>query len=121
MTNWYAVAIGFVVELVVGAVGALLPGVGQLAAGLLGGFVAGYVAGGGWTRGAWHGLLAGSLGGVALAVLLGAAVSAVGAVGLGPLGPVLGGSVFLLALFVAVVMGIESALAGALGGWIATE
>jgi len=37
MTNWYAVAVGFVVELVVGGVGALLPGVGQLAAGLLGG------------------------------------------------------------------------------------
>ncbi|WP_134670815.1 DUF5518 domain-containing protein [Halorussus marinus] len=121
MTNWYAVAVGFLVELVVGGIGALFPGVGQLAAGLFGGLVAGVLAGGGWARGAWHGLLAGSIGGIVLAVILGALVSAVGAVGLGPLGPILGGSVFLFALFVAVVMGVESALAGAVGGWIATK
>jgi len=33
----------------------------------------------------------------------------------------LGGSVFVVVLFVALVMGLESALAGALGGWIAEE
>ncbi|USZ69305.1 DUF5518 domain-containing protein [Halorussus salilacus] len=121
MTNWYAVGVGFVVELLVGAIGVVLPGLGQLTAGLLGGFVAGYLAGGGFGRGAWHGLLAGALGGIVLAVVFGLAVGALGTVGLGPLGPLLGGSVFLVGAVLALAMGLESALAGAVGGWIANE
>ncbi|WP_128477432.1 DUF5518 domain-containing protein [Halorussus pelagicus] len=121
MTNWYAVAIGFVVMTVVGVVGIAIPGLGQLTAGLVGGFLAGYMAAGGTGRGAWHGLLAGSLGGVFVAVFLGVAVSVLGVAEFGPFGSLLGGGAFLVVLFVTFVMGLESALAGAIGGWIAKE
>ncbi|MFC6729388.1 DUF5518 domain-containing protein, partial [Natronoarchaeum mannanilyticum] len=46
MTNWRAAVVGFLVITVLGAVGVVVPGLGQLAAGLIGGFVAGYMAGG---------------------------------------------------------------------------
>ena len=121
MTNWYAVTVGFVVMTVVGVVGIAVPGLGQLTAGLVGGFLAGYMAAGGVGSGAWHGLLAGSLGGVFVAGVLGVAVSILGVAGFGPFGPLLGGGVFLVVVFVALVMGLESALAGAIGGWIAEE
>lgn len=121
MTNWYAVLVGFLVMTVVGTIGLAIPGLGQLTAGLLGGFVAGYVAGGGGWSGGWHGLIAGSIGGIVVALIFGVAVSAIGAVGLGPFGPLLGGGVFLVGVAIAVLMGLESALAGAVGGWIAEE
>lgn len=117
MTDWYAVGVGFVVELVVGVVGLAIPGVGQIGAGFVGGFAAGYLAGGGIGRGAWHGLLAGAIGGVVLAVLLGVAVSVLG-LAAGPLGPLLGLGAFGLALVVAVLLALDSGLAGAVGGWV---
>ncbi|NHN57565.1 MULTISPECIES: DUF5518 domain-containing protein [Halorussus] len=119
MTNWYAVAVGFVVMTVAGLVGLAVPGFGQLTAGLVGGFVAGYMAAGGVGSGAWHGLLAGSLGGILTALIFGLVVSAVGAMGLGPLGPLLGGGLFVALVVLALVMGVESALAGAVGALLA--
>ena len=44
MTDWRAVGYGFVVTFLVGLIGLAIPGLGQLTAGLVGGFVAGYVA-----------------------------------------------------------------------------
>lgn len=120
MTDWYAVGVGFAVTLVLGIVGLAIPGLGQLTPGLVGGFVAGYMVGG-TGRGAWHGLLAGSIGGILVALVLGLAVGVLGIVELGPLGPVLGGGLFLVGLTVALVLGLESALAGALGGWVAAR
>lgn len=60
LTDWKAIGPEFAVFLVVALFGAGAPVVGQLGAGILGGFVAGYLAGGGLISGAWHGLLAGS-------------------------------------------------------------
>jgi hypothetical protein len=74
------------------------------------------MAGGGLVSGAWHGLLAGSLGGLLLAVIFGFGTTLVGTVGLGPFGPILGGAVFFVALSIAVLMALDSALAGAVGG-----
>lgn len=119
MTNWYAVVVGFVVMTVVGAIGLAIPGLGQLTAGLVGGFVAGYMAAGSAGSGAWHGLLAGSVGGILTALIFGFAASVLGAIGLGPLGPLLGGGIFAIGMVIALVMGLESALAGAVGAWAA--
>lgn len=121
MTNWRAVLIGFVVEIVLGVVGLLLPGIGQLAAGLIGGFVAGYIAKAGLGGGAWHGLLAGSIGGIILAIFLTIAVTIIGTIGLGPFGPLLGSFTFLAAIMVAILFAIDSAIGGAIGGLLAGE
>lgn len=116
MTDWKAVGVGFVIALVFGAIGGLIiPGVAHIGAGFIGGFAAGYLAGGVWS-GAWHGLLAGAIGGVALAIVFGVLVTVLGSLGLGPLGPIVGGSVFLLGVFLAVILALDSALAGAIGG-----
>lgn len=120
MTNWYAVIVGFIAWLVVGAIGLTVPGLGQLTAGLLGGFLAGYMARGGAGSGAWHGLLAGSLAGIVFAVILGLGISVLGAPGLGPLAPLVGGGAFVVVVTLALLFGLESALAGAVGGWLAT-
>lgn len=118
MTDWYAVAVGFVVSLVAGAVGFAVPGVGHVGAGLVGGFVAGYLAGGGLGRGAWHGFLAGAIGGIVLAVLFGLLGAAIG-LGAGPLGSLFGGAgVFLVAAAIAFLLAVDSLIAGALGGWL---
>ncbi|WP_129112668.1 DUF5518 domain-containing protein [Halegenticoccus tardaugens] len=115
MTDWRAVGVGFVVLLVAGAIGLSVPLVGQIGAGLLGGFAAGYLAGGGLGRGAWHGLLAGSITGVVLTGLLALVGSAVG-LGAGPVGAFLGGAgVLVVGLFVTLLFALDSALAGALG------
>ncbi|NHN48162.1 DUF5518 domain-containing protein [Halostella sp. JP-L12] len=114
--NWRAVVTGFLVEIVAGLFALAMPGVGHAVAGLIGGFVAGYIAGGGLVSGAWHGLVAGSLGGLVLAAAFGLGTTLIGTVGLGPLGPFLGGAVFFVALAIAVLMALDSALAGALGG-----
>lgn len=118
MTNWRAVGIGFLVQFLLGLVAFALPGIGHLVAGLFGGFVAGYLAGGGLGRGFWHGLLAGSLGGIAVAIVLAIAVSVFG-LALGPLGPLLGAGVLVVAVFVALLLGFESAIAGAIGAAVA--
>lgn len=118
MTDWRAVGVGFVVLLVVGAIGLHLPLVGQIGAGLVGGFAAGYLAGGGFGNGAWHGLLAGSITGIVLTVFL-AFLGGVLGLGAGPLGGFLGGAgVLLVGVFVTLLFALDSAVAGALGGWI---
>ncbi len=118
MTDWYAVVVGFLVELAVGVIGLLVPGIGQLAAALMGGFVAGYIAGGGLVRGTWHGLLAGALGGIALGIALGLAITLLG-VSAGPIGPLLGIGVFAVVAFTALLVALPSGLAGAVGGAVA--
>ncbi|PSP56292.1 hypothetical protein BRC82_02010 [Halobacteriales archaeon QS_1_67_19] len=121
MTNWYAVIVGFLAWLVIGAIGLTVPGFGQLTAGLLGGFLAGYVARGGFAGGAWHGLLAGSLGGIVFAIILGFGISVLGAPGLGPFAPLLGAGALVAVVSLALLFGLESALAGAVGGWLAAR
>jgi hypothetical protein len=118
MTNWRAVGYGFVVTFLVGVIGLAIPGLGQLTAGLIGGFVAGYLAAGGLLRGFWHGLLAGSIGGLVVGLLLWAAIAIVGLAG-GPVGAAAGAltgfGVFAIAALIAMVMALESAVAGAIG------
>jgi len=118
MTNWRAVGIGFVVQVLIGIFAFAIPGIGHAAAGLIGGFVAGYVAGGGLGRGAWHGLLAGAIGGIVVAIFVGAGVTVVGSVGAGPLGFLAGLGSLALAIVVALLLAIPSGIAGALGGLI---
>ncbi|WP_394738874.1 DUF5518 domain-containing protein [Natronococcus roseus] len=119
MTDWRSVVIGFLVITIFGIVGLTLPGVGQLAAGLIGGFVAGYLAGGGLGRGFWHGLLAGALGGIVAGVLVALVVGVAGWAG-GPIGGAMSGlagfGIFLVALALSFIMALESAIAGAIGG-----
>ena len=76
--------------------------------------MAGYLAGGGLGRGFWHGLLAGSIGGIAVGILLAIAVGAFG-LALGPIGPLLGAGVLVAVVLVALFLGLESAIAGATG------
>jgi hypothetical protein len=111
MTDWRAVGWGFLVLLVVAIFGAGIPVLGQIGAGLVGGFVAGYLAGGSLGSGAWHGLVAGSLTGVVFTVLLALAGGLVS----GPAAPLVGGGVLVVGLFVTFLFAIDSAIAGALG------
>ncbi|SFR50565.1 DUF5518 domain-containing protein [Halogeometricum limi] len=116
-TDWRAVGVGFLLILVVGTVGLSVPVIGQIGAGLVGGFAAGYLAGGTLGNGAWNGLIAGSLSGLVLTLLLSLLGGALGLAG-GPLGALLGGAgVFLVGLFVTVLFAVDSALAGAVGSW----
>jgi hypothetical protein len=115
MTNWRAVGIGFLIELVLSIVLVVVPGLGQLAAALIGGFAAGYVAGGGLTSGFWHGLLAGALGGILVAVIIGLFGSAVLGLGGGGAGVAFGLGVTLFAIAVFFLISIPSAVAGIVG------
>jgi hypothetical protein len=116
MTDWRAVGYGFVVMLIAGLLATAAPGLGHAAAGLIGGFVAGYLAGGGLLSGFWHGLLAGSVSGVVVTLLL-AAFGGLLSLGAGPIGGLLGGAgVFVVGLFLTLLFAIDSALAGAIGG-----
>ncbi|WP_254531923.1 DUF5518 domain-containing protein [Natrinema gelatinilyticum] len=123
MTDWRAVFIGFLVVTVFGIIGLVVPGIGQLAAGLIGGFVAGYMAGGGLGSGFWHGLLAGSLGGIIGGLLIGVAVGLAG-IALGPLGGAIAGTaglgIFALAVAISLFMALESAVAGTVGAAVRT-
>jgi hypothetical protein len=119
MTNWRAVGIGFVIEIVIGIFAFALPGIGHAAAGLIGGFVAGWIAGGGLGNGAWHGLLAGSIGGIVIAVLVALGATLLGTLGTGPFGVFIGMGTFAVALGVAVILALDSAIAGAIGGLLA--
>jgi len=116
VTNWTAVVVGFLIELVLGTVGFVAPGLGQLTAALLGGLVAGYLAGGGLGSGAWHGLLAGALGGLIVALVVGLFGSTVlGFITGGP-GAILGITGTALAVVIVLLLSIPSAVAGAVGG-----
>ena len=121
MTNWRAVGIGLAIELILGFVGLLVPGIGQFIAGLVGGFVAGYIASTSIRSGLWHGLLAGSLGGFLLAVPIGIVVG-VASIGLGLMDQfgslVAGLGTTVVVLFIAVILGANSALGGALGSLV---
>ncbi len=119
MTNWRAVAVGFVLVVVVGTAGVSVPVVGQLGAGLVGGFAAGYLAGGGPGSGAWHGLVAGSLAGLTVAVVIGFFGGLVGGVSGGPLGALVGGfGAFVVVAALTLLFAADSAVAGAVGGWL---
>lgn len=121
MTQWRAVLVGFAVEMLLALLAIVAPGIGHAAAGLIGGFVAGYIAGGSPGSGAWHGLLAGSLGGIVLAVFVGLGAMIIGTAGAGPLGPILGGATFLIALVVAVLFALDSAIGGFVGAAISSN
>ena len=119
MTNWRAVAVGVVLLVVIGAAGLSVPVVGQIGAGLVGGFAAGYLAGGGPGRGAWHGLVAGSLAGLGLAVVVGLVGGLVGGAAAGPLGLLVGGfGAFVTVTALTLLFAVDSAVAGAVGGWL---
>ncbi len=119
MTDWNAVLWGFATVVVGGLLATGLPGVGHVAAGIVGGVVAGYLADGGVLSGAWHGLLAGMLGGVVVAVLFAVLLGLVASVGLGPLGALAGGAVLVGGVAIAFVLALDSALGGAIGGLLA--
>ncbi|AUV83194.1 hypothetical protein C2R22_17360 [Salinigranum rubrum] len=119
MTNWRAVGVGFVLLVVIGTAGVSVPGVGQLGAGLVGGFAAGYLAGGGPGSGAWHGLVAGSLAGLVVAVVVAFFGSLLGGIAGGPLGALVGGfGPFVVLAAITLLLAADSAVAGALGGWV---
>lgn len=107
MTNWRAVGIGFVVELVLS--------VFFVIAGIIGGFVAGYIAGGGLGNGFWHGLLAGAIGGVIVAIIVGLFGSAVLGVMTGGFGILAGLGVTVIAVVLFFVISIPSAIGGLVG------
>lgn len=121
MTNWRAVSVGLTIELFIGFVGIVVPGIGQLIAGLVGGFVAGYMASTTIRGGLWHGLLAGSLGGFLIAIpfalIVGVASFGIGiTTQIGSLAAGVGTLVFTL--IAAVILGANSALGGAMGAII---
>ena len=119
MTNWRAVGVGFVLLVVIGTAGVSVPGVGQLGAGLVGGFAAGYLAGGGPGSGAWHGLVAGSLAGLVVAIVVAFFGSLLGGVAGGPLGALVGGfGLFVVLAAITLLLAADSAVAGAVGGWL---
>jgi hypothetical protein len=121
MTDWRAVGYGFVTIVVAGLFATLLPGIGHAFAGALGGFVAGYLAENGVVSGGWHGLLAGMVGGVVVAAFFAGIVTVVGTLGLGPLGALAGGAVFVAGVVIAFLLALDSALFGLLGGLVAQE
>lgn len=115
MTNWKAVLTGFLAELVFNILGIF---VGIVSPGIVAGLVAGYLSGTRLLSGAWHGLLAGGLGGFVLAVLV-----AVTGVGYGllvdPVGSVIGLGLALALLFVMLLFAVDSAIGGMLGAGVA--
>lgn len=121
MTNWRAVGIGFTVELCLGVIGLLVPGIGQLVAGLVGGFVAGYIGSTTLRSGLWHGLLAGSLGGFLLAVPVGILI-ALASIGIDLTsqfgGLIVGIGTTAAILLLATILGANSAIGGAIGSLV---
>jgi hypothetical protein len=118
LTDRRAVGFGFLVTLVVGTLGLVVPVVGQILAGLVGGFVAGYTAGGAVTRGGWNGLLAGAFAGVGLTLVL----VVLGLTGNTPTDPtaslIAGGQVLATGLVATAVVAIDSTVAGMFGAYI---
>jgi hypothetical protein len=117
MVNWRAVVVGFLVEFVLGVFAFAIPGVGHAAAGMIGGFVAGWLAGGGLWSGTVHGALAGALGGILVVAFL-LVASAFASVAFVPAG-ILGFGVAVLAFVAFLLLAVDSAVAGAIGGWLA--
>jgi len=118
MVRWLAVITGFVVGLLISAIGLVLPPFGQIGGGLIGGFVAGYLSGPGLGRGAWHGLLAGSLGGLIIAIFVAIGSTLLGLTGVvDPVGALFGGAgVVTVVLILGFLLALDSALGGAIGG-----
>ena len=118
MVRWLAVITGFVVGLLISAIGLVLPPFGQIGGGLIGGFVAGYLSGPGLGRGAWHGLLAGSLGGLIIAIFVAIGSTLLGLTGVvDPIGALFGGAgVVTVVLILGFLLALDSALGGAIGG-----
>ncbi|MFC3478088.1 DUF5518 domain-containing protein [Halobacterium litoreum] len=120
MVKWRAVFAGFAVQFVLGVFAFAIPGVGHAAAGLLGGFTAGWLAKEGVWGGAVNGLLAGALGGLVVASFLVLASLVVSATGLVPAG-LLGLGVAAFSVVVFLLLAVDSAIAGAIGGWLAAR
>lgn len=115
MTNWKAVFIGFLAELVFNLLGIF---VGIISPGIIAELVAGYLSGTRLLRGAWHGLLAGALGGIVLAVLV--AITGIGyGLVVDPVGSVIGLGLALVLLVVMLLFAIDSAIGGLIGTGIA--
>jgi hypothetical protein len=116
MVNWRAVAYGIITAFVVGLISGLglpftdatMPVVGTGITGLLAGGVAGYYSGERMSGGALHGLLATTIGGIIVALVL----TALGALAAGLVG--FGAGVAFLLLVLA--SGIPGAVGGAIGG-----
>jgi hypothetical protein len=77
------------------------------------------MVGGSLGNGAWHGLLAGALGGLVLAVLIGVVATTVLSVAGGPGGAVLGFTGFALFVVIWLIVSLPSAVGGAIGAAIA--
>jgi hypothetical protein len=117
MVDWRAVLTGFAAGLVISIIGLGLPIIGQIGGGLIGGFIAGYLSGGGLASGAWHGLLAGVLGGLVLTVVISLGTALFGfAINEGVSGLLGGVGLFFIGVFLAALLAVDSAIAGAIGG-----
>jgi hypothetical protein len=116
MVNWKAVLYGIVASFVIGLISGLglpftnatLPVIGQGLTGLLAGAVAGYVAYSGVGQGALHGLLATTIGGL----LVGLVLLVFGTLAAG----LFGFSAGVGFLILVVAGGIPGAIGGAIGG-----
>ena len=71
MINWGVVIVGFLAEIILGAIlGVLIPGWGALLGVLLAGMLVGYMVGGDAGNGAANGAVAGAFGAIVLSILL---------------------------------------------------
>lgn len=121
MVNWMAVLYGIIAAFVIGLISGLglpftdatLPVIGSGVTGLVAGAVAGYYARAGMASGALHGLLATTIGGILVGLVL--LVLGTLAAGLGGFGV----GVALLLLIVA--SGIPGAIGGAIGGMVKSD
>lgn len=116
MVNWRAVAYGIITSFVIGIISGLglpftdatLPVIGAGLSGLIAGGVAGYYTHGGIGSGALHGLLATTIGGLLVALVL---------LVLGTLALGIGGFGLAVAfLLLVIASGVPGAVGGALGG-----
>ena len=121
MVKWIAVLYGVLTGVVIGLASGLglpfteatVPVVGQGVTGLIAGGVAGYAAHGGFVSGALHGVLATTIGGLVVAVVL----LVLGVLTLG----LLGFGVAVTFLVVVLANGIPGAVGGAVGGVIGRD
>ncbi|WP_435317588.1 DUF5518 domain-containing protein [Haloarchaeobius sp. TZWSO28] len=120
-TNWRAVILGIVTIWALAVIGAYVEQLAFLGTGvgaLLGGLVTGYLANSGMKDGAWNGLLAGSIGAIAVLVLLAVLGLVVSIVALS-LGGILATVGFGAAAFVLIALNsIPAIVGGAIGGLV---